>query len=162
AGPSSAIQRTLDPQDKIPPGMVRVLRAETADGPVDDFFIDKYEVTNRQYRQFVDAGGYRDRKYWKQKFVKDGKELAWEEAMAELVDQTGRPGPSTWQAGDYPKGQEAYPVSGVSWYEAAAYAEYAGKALPSSRHWVTAAGFQPFSQPMIARLSNFKGEGPAP
>ena len=107
--------RTLDPQGKVPPGMVRVSGAGTVDGQVGDFFIDKYEVTNKQYKQFVDGGGYRDRKYWKDKFVKAGKELTWQVAMAgELVDQTGRPGPSTWQAGDYPKGQDDYPVSGVS------------------------------------------------
>ncbi len=49
--------------------------------------------------------------------------------------RTGRPGPSTWEAGDYPEGQDDYPVSGVSWYEAAAYAEFAGKALPTVDHW---------------------------
>ena len=51
--------------------------------------------------------------------------------MAEFVDSTGRPGPATWQGGDYPEGQDDYPVSGVSWYEAAAYAEFAHKSLPT-------------------------------
>jgi sulfatase-modifying factor enzyme 1 len=37
------------------------------------------------------------------------------------------------------RGQEDFPVSGVSWYETAAYAEFAGKALPTIYHWVTAA-----------------------
>src|SRR5438876_9922493 len=105
--------------------MIRVRGADTADGRTDDFLIDRYEVTNRQFKQFIDAGGYRERKYWTHKIMKGGTELHWEQAMAELVDQTGRPGPSTWQAGDYPKGQDEHPVSGVSWYEAAAYAEYA-------------------------------------
>jgi dienelactone hydrolase len=161
-GPGYSLHRTLDPQSKIPPGMVRVLGANTADGPVGDFFIDQYEVTNKQYKQFVDAGGYRDRKYWEQTFAKEGKELPWQAGMAELVDQTSRPGPATWQAGDYPKGQDDYPVSGVSWYEAVAYAKYAGKTLPTSQHWEVAAGFTRGSRPRVARLSNFKGEGPAP
>jgi dienelactone hydrolase len=161
-GPGYKIQRTLDPQGKIPPGMVRVQRTDTVDGPVGDFFIDKYEVTNKQYKQFVDAGGYRDRKYWKQKFAEGARELTWEEVVAKLVDQTGRPGPSTWQAGDYPKGQDDYPVSGVSWYESAAFAEYAGKTLPTVRHWETALGLAPnFGRSRMVRLSNFSGDGPA-
>jgi hypothetical protein len=162
AGPGYTVQRTLDPQGTIPAGMVRVSGAESPDGSVGDFFIDKYEVTNKQYKQFVDAGGYHDRKYWTQKFFKGNQVLTWEAAMAELVDQTGRPGPSTWQAGEYPNGQDDYPVSGVSWYEAAAYAEYAGKTLPTRRHWETAAGLGNLARPAVARLSNFKGEGPSP
>jgi hypothetical protein len=45
-------------------------------------------------------------------------------------DTTGRPGPSTWEAGHYPEGQADYPVTGVSWYEATAYAAFRGKSLP--------------------------------
>jgi len=57
-------------------------------------------------------------------------------AMARFRDPTGRQGPSTWEAGNYPAGQGNYPVSGVSWYEAAAYTEFAGKWLPSVYQWV--------------------------
>ena len=60
--------------------------------------------------------------------------------MAELVDGTGRPGPATWQGGDSPEGQDDYPVSGVSWYEVAAYAEFAHKSLPTGNHWGMAQG----------------------
>jgi hypothetical protein len=35
--------------------------------------IDQFEVTNRQYQEFVDQGGYQKRQYWKQKFIKDGR-----------------------------------------------------------------------------------------
>jgi hypothetical protein len=65
--------------------------------------------------------------------------LSWAEALALFRDATGRPGPAPWEQGDYPRVQEDFPVSGVSWYEAAAYAEFAGKALPTIYHWVTAA-----------------------
>jgi hypothetical protein len=44
-GSGYTVRRTLDPQGKIPPGMVRVFGTDTADGPLGDFFIDKYEVT---------------------------------------------------------------------------------------------------------------------
>jgi dienelactone hydrolase len=161
-----SLYRVLDPKNKIPPGMVRVLGAKTDIGQLDDFFIDKYEVTNKQYRGFVDAGGYRYRKYWKNPFVKAGKTMTWDEAMAEFVDQSARPGPSTWQGGDYARGQDDHPVSGVSWYEAAAYADYAGKSLPTVQHWGVAVGeatpLFDFTTGWLGQLSNFKGEGPAP
>jgi dienelactone hydrolase/tRNA A-37 threonylcarbamoyl transferase component Bud32 len=151
--------RVLDPKGKVPPNMVRVQGAQTTAGQLDDFFIDRYEVTNRQYKEFVDQGGYRERKYWKHSFISDGKVLSWEDAMGKFLDQTGRPGPSTWQAGDYSKGQADSPVSGVSWYEAAAYAQYAGKSLPTATHWAVARG--PVSG-WLSQSSNFKSEGPAP
>ncbi len=94
------------------------------------FFIDRFEVTNRQYQVFVDNGGYTTRDYWKQPFVRDGHELSWADAMVLFRDATGRPGPSTWEGGRYAEGMADYPVSGVSWFEAAAYAEFMGKSLP--------------------------------
>jgi dienelactone hydrolase/predicted Ser/Thr protein kinase len=121
-------------------------------------WIDKYEVTNRQFKEFVDAGGYQKREYWKP-FIKEGKQLTWDEAMAGFRDATGRPGPSTWEAGSYPDGKADFPVGGVSWYEAAAYAEFAGKKLPTLYHWYRAAGLGVNSQ--ITSMSNFGGQGPA-
>jgi hypothetical protein len=53
-------------------------------------------------------------------------------------DTTGRHGPSTWQAGHFPSGQDNYPVAGVSWYEAAAYAVFAQKNLPTLAQWYSA------------------------
>ena len=162
--------RRLDKTGSLPPGMVRVEETETPIGKLGEFLIDKYEVTNRQYKQFVDAGGYRNKEYWKHKFVKAGKELTWEEAMGEFVDPTGQPGPSTWYAGDYPEGKADYPVSGVSWYEAAAFAEYVGKSLPTSVHWnVARGGFTPMIRvyqlggfAILEPFSNFGGKGSVP
>ncbi len=124
------------------------------------FDIDRFEVTNRQYQDFVDQGGYSKRAYWKEPFLKDGKELTWEQAMDLFRDPTGRPGPSTWAGGHFPAGQADYPVSGVSWYEAAAYAAFAGKSLPAVEQWYQAA--PPDLSPDTINYSNFNGKGPLP
>jgi hypothetical protein len=159
--------RTLDKVGSTQPGMVRVPATDTTAGKLEDFFIGRYEVTNKEFKAFVDAGGYRTREHWKHKLVKDGRELSWEEAMGAFVDASGQPGPSTWQGGDYAGGQAEYPVSGVSWYEAAAYAEYAGMSLPTSMHWnVARGGLTPMVQvpqlggfAVLAPFSNFGGRG---
>ncbi|MEO5923050.1 MAG: protein kinase [Bryobacteraceae bacterium] len=124
------------------------------------FDIDQFEVTNRKYQEFVDQGGYRKREYWRETLTKDGKELTWVEAMALFSDATGTPGPSTWEAGHYPLGQENYPVSGVSWYEAAAYARYAGRSLPVISQWYRTA--PPDMGWAAVQESNFNGKGAIP
>ncbi|HXV64351.1 MAG TPA: SUMF1/EgtB/PvdO family nonheme iron enzyme, partial [Vicinamibacteria bacterium] len=77
--------------------------------------------------------------------------------MALFVDATGRPGPATWEVGSYPEGREEHPVAGVSWYEAAAYAEFAGKSLPTAYHWTWASEVRWFPG-VIASESHFRGE----
>jgi eukaryotic-like serine/threonine-protein kinase len=99
------------------------------------FYVDRYEVTNREFQKFVDSRGYEKKEYWTQKFVRDGKELSWADAMAEFRDTSGRPGPSTWAGGHYPEGKGDYPAGGVSWFEAAAYAAYVKKELPAFAQW---------------------------
>jgi formylglycine-generating enzyme required for sulfatase activity len=163
---SRSVEYTLDAQGTIPPGMVRV-----AGGPfafrnhppveLDDFWLDRYEVTNRAFKEFVDGGGYARAAYWKQPFVKDGRTLTWSEAMPLFHDATGRPGPATWELGAYPDGQGAFPVGGISWFEAAAYAEFAQKALPTFYHWFKATDLgRGFNFADIVDLSNFGGKGP--
>jgi len=160
--------RVLDEAGSIPAGTVRVQGAATSAGELEDFYIDRYEVTNREFKEFVDRGGYRTRDYWQHEFVDNGTTLIWEEAMDRFVDQTDRPGPATWQAGGYPEEQADYPVSGISWYEAAAYAEFAGKSLPTGDHWGLARGEattliqvpQLGGYAIFAPFSNFGGKGP--
>ncbi|HEX6314667.1 MAG TPA: protein kinase [Gemmatimonadaceae bacterium] len=124
-----------------------------------DYRLDRYEVTNGQFKEFIDAGGYSDRKHWEHQFIDEsGRALSFEEAMDRFKDRTGRSGPSTWEAGTYPSGQAELPVGGVSWYEAAAYARYAGKSLPTVYHWSKAAGIQ-LSRFVVAG-SNLEGNGP--
>jgi serine/threonine protein kinase/dienelactone hydrolase len=144
-----------------PPGMM-LIRMDHEKFGFNHYYFDRYEVTNKQYREFVDSGGYQNKNYWKQKFVKDGKEISWEEAMKIFVDQTGRPGPLTWELGDYPEGQENHPVSGVSWYEAAAFAEFVGKYLPTLYHRSMVFGDENLVIRYVAPMSNFKDTGLAP
>lgn len=132
--------RKLDKTGSIPEKMVRVASTETPLGTLGDFFIGRYEVTNREYKEFVDAGGYRTREYWEHPFFNGDQQLTWEEAMKMFVDKSGLPGPSPWMGGDFPSDQGDYPVSGVSWYEASAYARYKEMALPTSMHWNVARG----------------------
>ena len=167
-GATGDLDLRLDATGTLPEKMVRV-RASNASPAltgidpieriqIDEFFIDRYEVTNKDFKKFVDAGGYHKKEFWKAPFEKDGRSLSWDEAMANFHDATGRPGPATWESGDYPQGQDDLPVTGVSWYEAAAYADFAGKSLPTVYHWVRAAGTQ--TSKFIIPVSNFGGSGP--
>lgn len=163
----------LDTEAELPAGLARVPGAraggayglfapgleQVAQVDVADFLMAVHEVTNREYKAFMDAGGYTDRTCWEHPFVGQGDTLSYEEAMARFRDVTGQPGPATWDAGMYRPGTAEHPVSGVSWYEAAAYACWAGLALPTVYHWFRAAG--PWSSPHVVPLSNY-GEGPAP
>jgi formylglycine-generating enzyme required for sulfatase activity/cephalosporin-C deacetylase-like acetyl esterase/predicted Ser/Thr protein kinase len=169
---------TMVEENKVPAGMVRVELAtpESKSTPVHfyglpgydtlppvpltDFWIDKFEVTNAEYKRFVDQEGYQRKEYWKQEFRKDGRALSWDQAIKLFVDKTGRAGPATWIQGAYPRGQDNYPVTGVSWFEAAAYAEFVGKSLPTMYHWRVAA--LPTDSPNMIPASNFGGSGPAP
>jgi serine/threonine protein kinase/formylglycine-generating enzyme required for sulfatase activity len=163
--PTATPEFVLPPAGSTPAGMVRVpggrfAYRNTRSVALDDFWLDRYEVTNRQYKAFVDQGGYREPRFWRQPFTKDGRSLSRDEALALFRDGTGRPGPAGWELGSFPEGQEDLPVAGVSWYEAAAYAEFAGKSLPTFFHWFRAAELGIVSD--ILLLSNFGGEGPAP
>lgn len=159
----------LDKTGSLPADMVRVPASvfrlplpgldHLEEVPLSTFLMDKHEVTNRAFKGFIDGGGYRERKYWQHPFVMDGRTLSWDQAMDRFKDRTGRTGPATWEAGDYPEGQDDYPVSGVSWYEAVAFAEYVGKSLPTLYHWYAAAGL-PWSASILP-LSNLDTEGPA-
>ncbi len=74
---------------------------------LDTFRIDKYPVTNAQYKRFVDA--------------------------------TGREPPAHWKDGTYPPDKAIHPVVNVTWHDAVAYAEWAGKRLPTETEWEKAA-----------------------
>ena len=76
----------LDREDALPPEMVRVggghldytfFRFGRKNLRVGDFLMDRYEVTNREFKRFVDDGGYRRKELWEYPFQVDGKTLDW-------------------------------------------------------------------------------------
>ena len=157
----------LDVQRSSPPGMVEVPGAKWGDmidfigwvGPyrIPPFYLDRFEVTNRDYQKFVDAGGYEKQEYWKEKFIRDGREIPWSEAMAQFRDSTNRPGPAGWVGGHYAEGRADLPVSGVSWFEASAYAAFVGKSLPALPQWYMAA--PPDDSRYIVPVSIYRAPG---
>ena len=105
-----------------------------------DFLMDRLEITNRQYKAFVDAGGYTTREWWDSTIVRERRADRVEDvAMKLFVDRAGRPGPSTWEGGAPVDSTGDLPVGGVSWYEARAYARFARKELPTVFEWNAAA-----------------------
>lgn len=161
--PSLAEEGTRPPEMvEIPGGQmwVEITGLEFLD-PIETepYLIDRFEVSNREYADFVAAGGYTDPQYWQTAFGRDKPLRGWEDLVAGFVDATGRPGPSTWEVGSYPEGSEALPVAGISWYEAAAYCAFGGKDLPTLHHWSRAAESYYFAAESTP-LSNFNGEGP--
>jgi serine/threonine protein kinase/formylglycine-generating enzyme required for sulfatase activity len=159
---------TLVAASQAPPGMVRITSSNEKSGlriaglehvpdvHLPDYWIDRHEVTNRAFKQFVDDNGYRRPELWREPFLNDGRELAFAAAMAHFRDATGRPGPATWEMGGYIAGTDDYPVAGVSWYEAAAYARWAGKSLPTLYHWSRAA--DPYLSADVVPVSNLNGK----
>lgn len=131
------------------------------------FRIDRHEVTNAEFKAFVDAGGYERSSLWEGLDVRaNGTPLTLEQVRRTFVDATGRPGPATWELGSFVEGRGDYPVTGVSWYEAAAYARFRGGSLPTYDQWLRVAWAEneiPHSMAAsIAPRSNFGTGGLAP
>lgn len=74
---------------------------------VEAYYIDRFPVTNAEYRVFVEAAD-------------------WEH-------------PAHWRRGIWPEGKADHPVVQVTWDSALAYAQWAGKRLPTEREWERAA-----------------------
>ena len=156
----------LDSIGVLPENMVRVPSRKTSisvkikDKLVREFLVDRNEVTNKEYKRFVDAGGYSNKSYWNYPIYSEGKEISWDSAMKIFIDRTGRQGPAGWEVGNYPDGEGNYPVAGISWYEATGFASFAGKKLPTIYHWSVIA--ETSRSMNIVPLSNFNGKSTVP
>jgi len=95
---------------------------------IDVFWIDKYEVTNAEFKRFMDAGGYTTQAFW--------SPAGWSQRQS-----SGWTQPEFWATGENHSGPAwpGFPVVGVSWYEAEAYANFVGKRLPTEAEWEKAA-----------------------
>ncbi len=147
--PPLKTETKLIAKDKLPPKMAFVAAGEYAlvnwsrstekKVHLDDYFIDKYEVSNAEFKEFVTSGGYWKKEFWKVPITRDGKPVPLEEALQLFKDKTGLPAPRSWTNQTFPDGKDDFPVTDITWYEAAAYAEFRGKSLPTIFQWEKAA-----------------------
>ena len=154
---SSALHRTIAPAavarrieisvpfgtaDTIAVGMIPVpggpYTVVSADLPIGlsvelrPYLIDRHEITNDQFREFVRSGAYATDRLWNESILTIA-------ARARFVDRTGLPGPREWRSQEAPEGKGDHPVSGVSWHEARAYCALHRKRLPALHEWEKAA-----------------------
>ncbi|MDA9067915.1 SUMF1/EgtB/PvdO family nonheme iron enzyme [Flavobacteriaceae bacterium] len=99
------------------------------------FYMDRYEVSNKEFKEFVDANGYYREEYWPTKLMHNGTEISFNDVKTSFVDKSNFPSPKNWVQGTYENGKDLFPVSGISWYEASAYAKFRNMSLPSVAEW---------------------------
>ena len=119
----------------------------------DAFGISRFEVSNIEFKEFLDQGGYENPEFWDFPIVIEGKEYTYKNTIGRFTDKFGKFGPGNWRYGQYPKGEENYPVSNISWFEASAFARFKGLKLPNVFQWLHAANLHGFN---IGKLPNLE------
>ena len=115
------------------------------------FRIERHPVTNERFTEFVEDGGYRERRYWSD----DGwRWLLAERAEAPLYWERAREGWLRRRFGHREPVPPAEPVQHISFHEAEAVAAWAGKRLPTEAEWEKAAqGAEPGADANLGRAS---------
>ncbi|HUR94188.1 MAG TPA: ergothioneine biosynthesis protein EgtB [Gemmatimonadales bacterium] len=111
------------------------------------FWIDAHPVSNQDFLVFIGAGGYEAREHW--------SEAGWSWRV-----ESGASAPKYWNLTDglwttrsmdrIGPVDPRHPVCHVSWYEAEAFARYAGKRLPTEIEWEAAATWDPVAGRKLA------------
>ncbi len=99
-----------------------------------EFYISQHEITNMQFQKFIDADGYKTKKYWSDqgwKLLETGK----------FKYAGGNNQPKTWGSTKCDADELNQPVTGISYYEAEAVANYYGWMLPTAEQWLISAGW---------------------
>ena len=136
------------------PGWEQVLVGELVH--LRDFFLGRNEVTNAEYKTFVDDDGYRIASYW-DPIVENGKPIPWEDAVKRFTDRTGRPDRARGKAATTRRARTTSPCPASVGTKRAAYARFAGQELPTVHHW--ARGLALATLPWVVPASNFGTAG---
>ncbi|MDF0667560.1 MAG: SUMF1/EgtB/PvdO family nonheme iron enzyme [Nitrospira sp.] len=130
-GESLSSPTGMQPPEQLPSDMVKVPKGpflygeqKTRETIGHDYWIDKFPVTNEKYAAFIAAGVYKNPQHWSPEGWK------WK-------TENNITGPLYWNDAKWNKPD--HPMVGVSYYEADAYATWAGKRLPTEQEWEKAA-----------------------
>jgi gamma-glutamyl hercynylcysteine S-oxide synthase len=150
AAPVPAVPHRAGPMVRFPGGMVQMGtddRSAAYDNErprhavrIAPFDIDETPVTNAAYLEFMQDGGYRNPAWWS-----EGGRAWLSESAAEAPKYWHRAG-SEWRTRTMDRDaavDPAHPVVHVCYYEAEAFAKWAGKRLPAEAEWEAAANWDP-------------------
>lgn len=107
---------------------------------INPFSISKFEVSNKEFKEFLDSGGYSNPRYWDFPILIDGENIDFKSAVKFFTGKYGKSGPSNWSYGKFDPGTENHPVTGISWFEARAYASFRNLSLPNIFQWLYSSG----------------------